>query len=260
MGTNDESYFSKSLEKGMKILSLFDRDHTRRSLAEITKITGFNKTSAYRFVNTLVALGYLKKSNNNRAIKLGPKALLLGQNFVQGFDLLQTIKPLIDNNFIERKVTIDSALLYDLTLISLYRREAVNLIHLRLPMIMTEMHARAMGKVVLAYLPENEKMRYFETCTLEKYTPNTTVDRDELLAELDNIKMRGYAINNEEYVSGLVCMGAPLINYQTQTVVGAVSFDFPASEYSPESIERDFTGVVTKLAGDISEMITMAES
>jgi len=66
MVNDSKQYFSSTLEKGRNILNLFDRDHASRRLSEISKITGINKTSVYRFVNTLVKLGYLRKSQNNR--------------------------------------------------------------------------------------------------------------------------------------------------------------------------------------------------
>ncbi|MBW1700038.1 MAG: IclR family transcriptional regulator [Deltaproteobacteria bacterium] len=260
MFDDSDQYFSKTIEKGLTILCLFDRDHTRRSLGEISQLSGINKTSTFRFVNTLVKLGYLKKNNNNKLLKLGPKALLLGNNFIQGFDLLQAVKPLIDKTFIEHKITIDSALLDDLTLLSLYRKEAPNIIHFRLPLVMQELHARAMGKAVLAQFNEAQLVRFFENVPMKKLTPNTLDKKEDLLRELKLTKNRGYSFNNEEYITGLICMGAPLMNYQTNAVVGAISFDFPSAEYSLSLIERNYTGILTKLAGDISEMITSAEN
>jgi IclR family pca regulon transcriptional regulator len=59
-GSSDQ-YFSTTLEKGLSILRLFDRDHTRLTLSQVSDLCGLNKTSAYRLVNTLVSLGYLKK-------------------------------------------------------------------------------------------------------------------------------------------------------------------------------------------------------
>ena len=253
-----DPYFSKTIEKGLAVMGLFDRDHTRRSLTEISQITGINKTSTFRFVNTLVKLGYLKKSNN-KLIKLGPKALLFGHNFIQGFDLLQVVKPLIDRNFTEHKITIDSALLDDLTLLSLYRREALGIIHFRLPLVMRELHARAMGKAVLAHLQDEELARFLEMSPLNPLTPKTLTNKDRLMEDLELTRSRGCSFNNEEYVSGLICMGAPLMNYQANSVVGAISFDFPAAEHTLESIERNYTGILTKLAREISDMITMSD-
>ena len=62
MSGPSDPYFSKTIEKGLVILSLFDRNHPHISLVEISRKLGINKTSTYRFVNTLVQLNYIKKS------------------------------------------------------------------------------------------------------------------------------------------------------------------------------------------------------
>ena len=144
----NQQYFSKTLEKGLIILNLFDRDHQHRSLSEISRLTGINKTSTYRFVNTLVQMGYLRKNAKNKLLRLGPRAFVLGHNFFHGFDIFQSVKPIIDKTFLEQKISIDSALLHGHTLISLYRREMPNLIYFRLPLVMEELYARAQKHVV----------------------------------------------------------------------------------------------------------------
>ncbi|MBU2578270.1 IclR family transcriptional regulator [Patescibacteria group bacterium] len=260
MTADKNQYFSKTIEKGLNILKLFDRDHPRRSLNEIAQFTGINKTSAYRFVDTLVTLGYLTKNSTNKLLKLGPQAFVMGHNFIHSFDLLQGIKPLIDKTFVAHNITIDSALLYNYTLISLYRREAPNIISFRLPLVMEDLYARAMGKVILAQLNKTELLRFLKKVPRKKLTPKTVVKTADILTDLENTKSRGYAINNEEYLQGLICLAAPLRNFKTDTVVGAVSFDFPCAEFTLDTIERNYTGLLTKLANDISEIFTTADN
>ena len=256
MTDNNKQYYSKTLEKGLIILDLFDRDHQHRGLSEISRLTGINKTSTYRLVNTLVQMGYLRKSINNKSLRLGPRAFVLGHHFFHGFDILQSVKPLIDRTFFEQKISIDSALLHGHSLISLYRREMPNLIYFRLPVIMDELHARAMGKAILANLGPAELSDILEEIQINKLTPKTLLDKDEILKDIELTRIRGYAINNEEYVEGLICIGAPLMNFREKTIVGAVSLDFPTSEYSLDSIMRNFPGVLTKLASELSETVT----
>ena len=227
-------------------------------LSEISKITGINKTSVFRFVNTLVKLGYLRKSENNKLLRLGPKSFVLGHHFFHGFDILQSVKPVIEKTFLEHHISIDSAMLHDRTLISLYRREVDSLIFLRLPLIMDDLHARAMGKAVLANMASAELSAYLKDIKLKPLTPSTIVDPKVLLKELELSKARGYSINNEEYVKGLICIGAPVLNFNTNKVVGAVSLDFPAPVYALESIESKYTGILTKLASELSEIFTTA--
>ncbi|MBT8371628.1 MAG: helix-turn-helix domain-containing protein, partial [Deltaproteobacteria bacterium] len=57
--SKEKYYFSKSLEKGLKILSLFNSEAPVLTQSEIAKTLGLNMTSTYRYINTLVELGYL---------------------------------------------------------------------------------------------------------------------------------------------------------------------------------------------------------
>lgn len=259
MAKNSDPYFSKTIEKGLIILNLFDRDHTSRRLSEIAKLTGINKTSVFRFVNTLVKLGYLRKSPQNNLLRLGPKAFVLGHNFFHGFDILQSVKPIIDKTFLEHSISIDSAILYEDTLISLYRREVPNIIFLRLPLIMDDLYARAMGKAVLAHFEREDLDAFLDSIEFRKLTPNTIINRERLSKELTQAKGRGFSLNDEEYVKGLICIGAPVFNYNTDKVAGAVSLDFPAAEFSVDTIESNYAGILTKLASEMSEIFTIGD-
>jgi len=260
MPSSSDQYFSTTLEKGLSILRLFDRDHTRLTLTQITALCGLNKTSAYRLVNTLVKMGYLNKNPQSKVLRLGLNALTIGHNFLQGFELLQTAKPLIDEAYSKWKMTIDSALLSDLSLLALYRREAPNTIFFRHPLVSHDLHARAMGKAILASLPDQDRQRALSAMELKAHTPHTITDRDALEAELDATRTRGYAVNKEEFFMGLASIGAPLMNFQNNEVIGAVSFDFPFEAESLDEIVRTYAAVLMKLANDLSDIMTITEN
>lgn len=134
-----------------------------------------------------------------------------------------------------------------------------NLIYLRLPLVMEDLHARAMGKAVLANLSDGELSVFLKSLQFKKLTPNTVANEKDLLEDLAACRERGYSINNEEYVKGLICIGAPVINFNTNSVVGAVSLDFPTSEFTLDNIESKYTGILTKLASEMSEISTQAD-
>jgi len=260
MTSDLDSYFSKTLEKGLSILSLFDKDHSRRTLSEISRLSGINKTSTYRLVNTLVLLGLLSKNPQRKTLRLGPKALLLGHTIVQGYELLHMIKPLIDEAHRLCNVTIDSILVDGQTMLALYRREASSTLFFRQPLASEDLHARATGKAVLSRMDKSDLETFLAKAPFQKLTPNTIDRADVLLREIEEVRKQGYAINNQEYVQGLICIGAPLINYRTNKVTGAISFDLPADGYTVESVINTYAGQVAKLANDISGIVTMNES
>ncbi|MBW2178079.1 MAG: IclR family transcriptional regulator C-terminal domain-containing protein, partial [Deltaproteobacteria bacterium] len=94
---------------------------------------------------------------------------------------------------------------------------------------------------------------------ITKLTPNTLPSKQKIRKDIELTRNRGYSINNEEYVEGLICIGAPVTNYREKTIVGAVSLDFPTSEYSLDMIRKNYPGVLTKLASEVSEAVTSAD-
>jgi len=260
MAGPSDYYFSKTIEKGLAVLSLFDRDHPHISLVEISRKLGINKTSTYRFVNTLVRLDYLKKNPETKQLRLGSRALLMGYNFFQGFELLHSVKPLIDQIFKKERITIDSALFDGEALLALYRRESADTMFFRQPPRNKDLHARAMGKAILSEFSREEILNFIKTIDLKRHTHKTIVHKESLLNELDATRIRGYSLNNEEFLPGLIAIGAPLKNFKLDKVVGAASFDFSTNNYNIEMIQNDYAGAIKKLANDISEIITTADS
>jgi IclR family pca regulon transcriptional regulator len=70
------------------------------------------------------------------------------------------------------------------------------------------------------------------------------------------IRRRGYSTNDEEFVPGLVAIGAPLFNLHTSEVVGGVSFDSSTTQYSIEELEERHAALLVKLAKKISAAIS----
>ncbi len=243
-------YFSKIIEKGLRILNLFTPETPSLSLKDIAARTRINPTSTFRFVETLVQLGYLKKDQKTKLIRLGSMALVLSHQIIKSFDMLQIVRPHIDEVFERLNVTIDSAVIDEDQLVLLYRREAKDTLTFRLPLLSPHLHCSALGKAYLSGLPEAELDRVLDGLTLTRRTPHSLVSRAAILADLRRSRQRGYAVNNEEYVLGLISLGAPLVN-KDGVVLGVISFDVSTVQFTLEEAEKRFAPAVLKLAMDI---------
>lgn len=248
-------YFSKSFEKGLRILNLFNQDRTSLSLKEISQLVSMNLTSAFRYVNTLIQLGYVRKDPRTKLLKLGFKAISLSNQLLKSFDMLQIIKPFLDSAYNAYNVTIDSALLDGDALVKLYQKVAKDTLTFHLPLVEPAVHCTSLGKAALSHLPENEMLAFIERLDLVKKTNKSLANKDDLIADLKKTKKRGYSFNNEEYLRGLISIGAPLINMETNRAIGAISFDFSTIQYSLKTIESKYSKAIVKLAKQISEMI-----
>jgi DNA-binding IclR family transcriptional regulator len=91
-------------------------------------------------------------------------------------------------------------------------------------------HATGVGKVLLASLPEAELEEWMRTCKLERFTPNTIIDRGKLRNELKLVGSRGYAIHREERTLGATCVAVAVRNHLGDCVA-AMSVSAPAVRF-----------------------------
>lgn len=85
------------------------------------------------------------------------------------------------------------------------------------------LHTSAYGKSILAYLPEERVESIIRKRGLPKQTENTITTKDDLFTELAAIREQGYALNDEEDIRGTRAVGAPILDGDNSTVLGAVS-------------------------------------
>jgi IclR family acetate operon transcriptional repressor len=95
-------------------------------------------------------------------------------------------------------------------------------------------HATSMGKAILAWLPEDE-MRRIVGPTMKRFTDNTITDFGALLESLRHVRRNGYALEREEFLPGVLCIGAA-IRDQAGTVVGGISASMPLMRATDEHV------------------------
>jgi len=111
------------------------------------------------------------------------------------------------------------------------------------------MHSTSLGKTILAYLPQDRTERLIESMELERFTSNTTTSADTLRTELEEIRQRGYGIDDEENIEGLRCVSAPVEN--GDTVLGAISITGPLSRFTDNRIHGELSDLAIGAANVI---------
>lgn len=254
--TSKKQYFSTSLEKGLKILSLFDTETRSLTQTEISRILSLNMTSTYRFVNTLVELDYLEKDARTKEVRLGVRSLALSTNIIRSSDELRLIKKLVDEVYNRHNITIDVAFTVDDSLMRAYQREAKETLTYHLPAVArNSLHNTSIGKAYLSTLSDDALKKVVARIEFAAKTRQTIVEREALLREIEKTRDRGYAMCVEEYLPGLITIGAPLINLDTGVGLGGVSFDFSTIQKDARAMEEKYSSLIVELAGSISEVL-----
>ena len=249
-------YFSKSLDKGLKILALFNRETPVLTQSEIATTLDLNRTSAYRYINTLVELGYLEKDTKTKEIRPSILCLLFCNNLMRATDHLKMIREVVDRIHSENNISIDVAFVVDDAMVHIYHREAQETLTYRLPDFSKNcLHNTALGKAYLSSLPDDLMAEKIDTMRLVARTEKTIVDKDALAEELKKTKVRQYALSAEEYLPGLVAIGAPLYDPISGKGVGAVSFDFSVLQHSAEDIKAKYGDMIRETARSLSGLL-----
>ncbi len=249
-------YFSKSLEKGLKILSLFNRDSPVMTQSQIAKTLDLNMTSTYRYINTLVELGYLEKDTKTKEIRPAILCLLFCANLMRATDHLRLIKEVVDRIHREKNISIDVAFAVDDTLVRIYYRGAEETLTYSLPdFSKNSLHNTALGKAYLSSLPDDLIAKKIDSMVLLPKTNKTIVDKSILIEDIKQAKARQFAMSEEEYLTGLLTISAPMFDPLTGMGVGAVCFDFSVLQHNADDVKAKYADMIRETARTLSELL-----
>lgn len=202
----------QSLARGCQLLLWL----AERPLGATAKQVAFGNRLAlattYHLLNTLVDEGLLTKDSQRR-YRLGSRSAVLAQAYLRGSavsqSLLTALRALAERT--RETVYLADWGEYDIrVLASVEGTEVVRVAEVASGPY-EDGHARANGKVLLAFAWRELRESYLEGHSLRRLTARTICDRDTLERELEAIRMRGYAIDNEEFSEGMSCLAAPLL-------------------------------------------------
>jgi IclR family transcriptional regulator, pca regulon regulatory protein len=234
-----EPRYSQSLERGLAILGSFTPERPVMGIADIAEELGMSRSTTHRYVITLVALGYLEQGAS-RKYRLGLRVTDLGMSALNSTGLREHARPYLEElrqrtSYTTGLGVLDGAEVLYVEHLSSFRRArrpAGPEMHSgsRLPAYCT-----AMGKLLLANLPEHEQREQLAAIKPAKHGPNTITGKRSLREELDHVRDAGFAVNDKELSSELVAIAAP-VRDAAREVVAAVGISAQSSAISLEEM------------------------
>lgn len=248
---------SETLVKGLRVLDVFGGEDVGFSLRQIAESVGLNKTSVYRYVNTYCELGYLRRDERGRSYRLGARALALSVVIQEKNELLRQLKPLVDEAGNSHDLHVDVGIISGDAIYLVHRRESYDTSAFRSFSYSSEPYYLATGKAAMAFMEPEELSRLLSRLKLTAKTENTITDKEALMAELARTREKGYAVNREEFLPGLIAVGAPLFSLRGGKVVGGISFDSSTEKHSMEEFEERYAPYLVELAKKISAAVSL---
>jgi DNA-binding IclR family transcriptional regulator len=182
-------------------------------------------------------------------------AIALGNRLLQGFDIKKVIEPLVDEAHNKYRLSIDVSLFHTFNLVQLYKKEGSDTLTYKQETVSELFYCTAMGKAVLSCLPDAEQESLLKRQSFIKMAGNTIINKDVLCRELEDVKKKGYATNNEEYIKGLIAIAAPIFSKNNNKPVGAISFTTTILDHTLAEFEKKYAMALCDLARKISKEI-----
>jgi DNA-binding IclR family transcriptional regulator len=243
-----------SVTRALELLDHFTAERPELSLAEISREVDAHKSSVFRMLTTLEAMGFVEKKVQSGKYRLGLKIFDLAGRFWGHHDIRQTAAPFMEELAQATGELIHLAVLDGLDVVYLEKKGQGQVLT-----VATRVGGRdpaytsSMGKVLLSDLPGDKLKQILPRKKLKKLTPNTITEIPQLMKELAEIREQGFALDNEESFPGIRCVGAPIRNAAGK-VIAAISVTVPAQRMDDRRAQR-LCRQVTNTARMISERV-----
>jgi IclR family pca regulon transcriptional regulator len=212
--------FVASLDRGLRVLQAFSREHAELTLSEVAALTNLSPATARRSLQTLETLGYVGRLG--RQFLLRPKVLALGSGYLRAINASVVLQPFLQDVVNDVGGSASVTVLDGPDIVFLARASASRTVRVTAAVgARYPAYATAMGRVLLAYRPERALDAYFAGAAFEKLTDATETSPRKLRQILKQIRVRGYASSQGELEYGIVAAALPIFGPHRRVVAAA---------------------------------------
>jgi DNA-binding IclR family transcriptional regulator len=241
-----------SVEKAFRMLELLAA-HSPRGVTQIADELGLKKSSVSRLLKSLAELGYAEQSAERGQYRISPRILVLAKCYLEDDRLVKEAQPILQDLALAVRASAHLAVLVGRDLVIVAKEPSPERIQVTTRVGgRTPLHASALGKVLLADLPE-KKLAAIISDPLPRFTDKTITDPRRLQKALAEIRSQGFAVELEEEHPGVGCIGAPICDSRGRWIA-AISVAGPL-QGTPFKIDSTHRQIVIDKAAELSRLV-----
>lgn len=242
----------QSLERAFAILEQVAGHRDGITLAELCKSVGLHSSTTFHLVRTMVQLGYASQDTASKKYRIGRKVFSLAAGALDENELANRATPVLELLTDRTGESSHFALRSDDNIVIIAKTGGAGMFQLvdRAGAVRPA-NATALGKVLLAALTPAQLQRYLDKHKLARFTPKTIVEREALLAELEQVRRNGIAFDDGEFDAEVRCVAVPVYDFLGR-VAGAIGVSGPMWRISLQSLHEK-SKLVRQSAAEFSE-------
>ena len=229
----------QSVERTFRLIELLSAKK-EMSIKELSEKAGLHKATVFRLLSTLSGLGYVMQNPATEKYGLSPRFLRISSRLLENFDIREQVRPFLERLSKSCGETVHLVERSGKNVVYIDKFEApkssirmVSRIGMSLPMPNT-----AVGKAIMAELDAEEIKKVWNSCDIIKHTENTITSFDRFLDEIDSVRTKGFAVDNEENENGVFCIAATLPRIG-DSPAHAFSISAPIQRADVQTVEKN---------------------
>jgi IclR family KDG regulon transcriptional repressor len=232
-----EKYLIQSVRRALAIIDALS-NHSTLGVTELSEILGLHKSTVFGLLSTLEYEGYVCQNTHTGKYELTLKLFEIGSKVFEELDLRKIARPYIEQIVEKHHETAHLVVPDGPEVIYIDKVECTQSMRIcsnigkRLPF-----HCTGVGKVILANMPKDDVEEIIKKRGLTSFTNKTITDYEDLLEEMETIRVQGYSIDDEEIEIGLKCVAAPIRDISGK-VIAATSVAGPTMRMTEEKIRQ----------------------
>ena len=249
---------SVAVERALILLRYIIENEDGLSIREVSRKFGYSPATVQKIVTALKLQGYVVQDDLTDRYHLGPEAIQLGLTALSRLDVRRVARPHLEALSAESGETVFLAIARGDHAVYVDKVVSDHPIRMDAPLgIDRPYNCTAIGKVLLADMMGEDVEMLAEDGAFEKRTENSIIDVDVLLNEIEVIRERGWAHDNEEFALSVNCIAAPIYNHEGE-IVAALTVSGPAERIKEKfddfvSLVKDKAAMISKEMGFISK-------
>lgn len=214
------SQLIQALDRGLKILDyLAEHPEGQTSLTELTGFLEMDKSAVFRLLKTLKARNFVVYDSGQNIYRMGPGVYRLAAASERHTPLFEIAAPFLKQINLVTNEDTHLAIRSENSVVFLRREGSREIIGVNTQIGHREpLYCTAIGRALLANLPEPEIHAVLDASKLVRLTPKTLVKKTALVKELARVRAQGYAIDDEERKEGVFCIAAPVFNRRREAI------------------------------------------
>ncbi|HEX3467293.1 MAG TPA: IclR family transcriptional regulator [Candidatus Elarobacter sp.] len=221
-----------TVRKALRVLDYLAEREEPVAIKQLAAELHLNISSAYHLINTLAADGYVSRDERTGSVGLGAKTARLGDAYTRSWPVEPELRALVADLGARTGESTYLAMVQqrDVVITDIVESRQQVRVHALHRGYSADLHARALGKAVLAYFEPAAVREHFAAHPPRRITPRTLVTMTAIENDLERVRRRGYGEDLEEFCEGVCCLGAPFFARDGRPA-GSVSISVPSFRY-----------------------------